>query len=73
MTNKEADQIKQLIARDKHEVKQLNAWRNKLLLIEQDDNEHTLDQFKAYKERTYCDKMIASIEAQLVIVTIPCN
>ena len=65
MTKKEADEIQQLIARDKHEVKQLNAWRNKLALVEQDDDEHTLDRFKAWKEKTYCDKMIASIENQL--------
>jgi hypothetical protein len=66
MTNKELDEIKQLIARDKHEVKQLNAWRNKLLIVENDESEHMLDRFKAWKERTYCDKMAASIDAQLL-------
>lgn len=65
MTKKEADEIQQLIARDKHEVKQLNAWRNKLNQVEADDSEHILDRFKAWKEKTYCDKMIASIENQL--------
>jgi len=66
MTNKEADEIKQLIARDKFEVKQLNAWKNRLVVVENDDTEHVLDRYKAWKEKTYCDKMIASIENQLI-------
>ena len=66
MTNKEADEIKQLIARDKFEVKQYNTWKNRLLLVENDATEHMLDRFKAWKEKTHCDKMIASIENQLI-------
>lgn len=65
MTNKELDEIQQLIARDKHEVKQMNAWRNKLSQVEHDNEEHILDRFKAWKEKTHCEKMIASIENQL--------
>ena len=66
MNKQEADQIQQLIARDKHEVKQLNAWKGKLSRVEADETEHDLDRFKAYKEKTYCEKMIASIENQLI-------
>jgi len=58
MNKQEADQIQQLIARDKHEVKQLNAWKGKLSRVEADETEHDLDRFKAYKEKTYCEKMI---------------
>jgi len=66
MNKQEADQIQQLIARDKHEVKQLNAWKSKLARVESNEEEHDLDRFKAYKEKTYCEKMIASIENQLI-------
>lgn len=66
MTKEESDQIQQLIASDKHEVKQLNAWKNKLLQVEINEEEHLLDRFKAWKERNHCDKMIVSIENQLV-------
>jgi len=65
MTNEEKEEMKALIARDKHYVKQLTAWRNKLVQVENDNEEHTLDQFKAFKEKVYCDNMIASINAQL--------
>lgn len=65
MNKQELDEIQQLIARDKHEVKQYNAWRNVLARVEADKAEHDLDRFKAWKEKMHCDKMIASIENQL--------
>jgi len=65
MTNEEATQMQELINRDKNLVKQLTNWRNSLNQVLIDDKEHILDQFKAFKEITWCDNMIASINAQL--------